>query len=129
MLSDDICAKPQLGKDMQSLEKSPLTEATYFIMLSLSQEPRHGYAIMKDVQNLSDARLKLSTGTLYGALKRLLEQGWIKRVDEDESTADSGRIRKSYVLTKMGRRILETEIARLQVLVDAAELRTNGVQA
>jgi len=129
MLSDDIYKNPQSGKDMQSLEKSPLTEATYFIMLSLSQEPRHGYAIMKDVQNLSDARLKLSTGTLYGALKRLLEQGWIERVEEDESTADLGRIRKSYVLTKLGRRILETEIARLQVLVDAAELRTNGVQA
>jgi DNA-binding PadR family transcriptional regulator len=129
MLSVDIYKKPQSGKDMQSLEKSPLTEATYFIMLSLSQEPRHGYAIMKDVQNLSDARLKLSTGTLYGALKRLLEQGWIERVEEDESTADLGRIRKSYVLTKLGRRILETEIARLQVLVDAAELRTNGVQA
>ena len=129
MSSDDIFVTPQQGKDMQSLEKSPLTEATYFIMLSLSQEPRHGYAIMKDVQNLSDARLKLSTGTLYGALKRLLEQGWIERVEGDESSADSGRIRKSYVLTKMGRRILETEIARLQVLVDAAKLHTTGVQA
>ena len=57
------------------MENTPLTEATYFIMLSLSREPRHGYAIMKDVQSLSEDRVILSTGTLYGALKRLLKQG------------------------------------------------------
>lgn len=114
---------------MQSHEKSPLTEATYFIMLSLAKEPRHGYAIMKDVQTLSDTRVILSTGTLYGALKRLLEQGWIERVENDQGSKDSGRIRKAYVLTKMGQRILEAEIARLQVLVDVAELRSSGAQA
>jgi DNA-binding PadR family transcriptional regulator len=121
--------KSKLDRDMQSHEKSPLTEATYFIMLSLAKEPRHGYAIMKDVQTLSDTRVILSTGTLYGALKRLLEQGWIERVENDQGSKDSGRIRKAYVLTKMGQRILEAEIARLQVLVDVAELRSSGAQA
>jgi DNA-binding PadR family transcriptional regulator len=114
------------------MDHSPLTEATYFIMLSLSHEPRHGYAIMKDVQTLSEERVILSTGTLYGALKRLLSQGWIERVDKEEEKRDrvgSGRIRKAYALTKLGRRILETEISRLQVLVDAANLHTTGVEA
>ena len=114
------------------MENTPLTEATYFIMLSLSHEPRHGYAIMKDVQSLSENRVILSTGTLYGALKRLLKQGWIERVEEefDSSNAEeSGRVRKAYTLTSLGRRILEIEITRLQVLVDAANLRTTGAEA
>ena len=114
------------------IECTPLTEATYFIMLSLSHEPRHGYAIMKYVETLSEDRVILSTGTLYGALMRLLKQGWIKRVEEGPETQnleESGRNRKSYTLTTFGRRILETEISRLQVLVDAAHLRTTGAQA
>jgi DNA-binding PadR family transcriptional regulator len=114
------------------MDHPPLTEATYFIMLSLSHEPRHGYAIMKDVQALSEERVILSTGTLYGALKRLLSQGWIERVDEEEEKSDngrSGRTRKAYTLTNLGQGILETEISRLQVLVDAANLRTTGAEA
>jgi DNA-binding PadR family transcriptional regulator len=109
--------------------KTPLTEATYFILLSLSQEPRHGYAIMKDVQSLSNGGVVLSTGTLYGALKRLLEQGWIERVEEDAASDGSGRIRKAYTLTHVGQRILSAEISRLQVLVDAAQFHTTGAQA
>ena len=118
-----------MGWTMQDL---PLTEATYFIMLSLSHEPRHGYAIMKDVQSLSEDHVVLSTGTLYGALKRLLKQGWITRVQETEDNGrdgGSGRIRKAYTLTNLGRRVLEMEIARLQVLVDAAHLRSTGAEA
>jgi len=103
----------------------PLTEATYFIMLSLTPGPKHGYAIMKDVMTLSDNRLVLSTGTLYGALKRLLEQGWIKRMEDPESN-ETGRPRKVYRLTNLGRRILSAEVARLRTLVTAAQLRTAG---
>jgi DNA-binding PadR family transcriptional regulator len=114
------------------MEHPPLTEATYFIMLSLSHEPRHGYAIMKDVQTLSEDRVILSTGTLYGVLKRLLKQGWIERVEEEpdkNGVEDSGRIRKAYALTSLGRRVLETEISRLQVLIDAVNLHTTGAEA
>jgi DNA-binding PadR family transcriptional regulator len=120
-----------MDNEMENSEKSPLTEATYFILLSLSDKPKHGYAIMKDVQNLSDARVMLSTGTLYGALKRLLEQGWIERVEEEpvpNSPEETGRIRKAYALTTFGRNILKTEISRLKVLIDAAQLRTTGAQ-
>jgi DNA-binding PadR family transcriptional regulator len=106
----------------------PLTEATLLIMLSLAPEPKHGYAIMKDVQALSDDRVVLSTGTLYGALKRLLEQGWIERVDEP-GTSDTRRPRKAYALTDLGRCILNAEVARLQALVTAAHLRAVGEQA
>jgi DNA-binding PadR family transcriptional regulator len=105
----------------------PLTEATYFIMLSLTPESKHGYAIMKDVMTLSDNRVVLSTGTLYGALKRLLERGWIERVEDLESN-ETGRPRKFYRLTNLGRRILGAEVARLRTLVTAAQLHTAGEQ-
>lgn len=98
----------------------PLTEVTYFILLSLAHEPRHGYMIMKDVRSLSHGRVVLSTGTLYGALKRMLEAGWVRRVDEENH---SGRMRKDYQLTEYGRHLLNAEIQRLETLVVAARLR------
>lgn len=109
----------------------PLTEATLLILLSLAEEPRHGYAIMKDVQELSQGRVILSTGTLYGALKRLLDQGWIVRIDtpEDNQDVNNNRIRKAYMLTRLGKRILEAEVQRIQSLAAAATLRTVGRQA
>lgn len=108
-------------RDIQS--NLPLTEATFFIMLSLTAGPKHGYAIMKEVTILSDRRVVLSTGTLYGALKRLLGDGWIERVEDRADLEDSGRARKAYVLTNLGRRILEAEVDRLRTLVEVAQLR------
>ncbi len=106
----------------------PLTEATFFILLSLAPGQNHGYAILKDVEALSAGRVKLSTGTLYGALKRLLDQDWIERVDDDAPEA-SGRPRKAYRLTRLGRRILEAETARLRQMTQAAHLRIAKDQA
>jgi DNA-binding PadR family transcriptional regulator len=96
-----------------------LTEATYFILLSLTPGPSHGYAIMKDVQQLSRERVTLSTGTLYGALKRLLEVGWIERVEEPG--VENGRERKAYRLTEIGEGVLQNEVDRLSLLVSAAQ--------
>ncbi len=102
--------------------KAPLTEATFLILLSLSPGRKHGYAIMKDVQALSRNRVVLSTGTLYGSLKRLLDLGWIMRVQEPGRPADS-RGRKVYALTDLGRRVLGAETERLETLVRAAQKR------
>jgi DNA-binding PadR family transcriptional regulator len=100
----------------------PLTEVTYFILLSLDMGPRHGYLIMKDVRGLSQDRVSLSTGTLYGALKRMLESGWVKRMDSAGEN-NSGRIRKAYRITEMGQHLLNAEVQRLETLVGAARLR------
>ena len=108
------------------LEHLPLTEVTFFILLSLSSEKKHGYMIMKDVKHLSDGRIVLGTGTLYGALGRLLDQGWIKRVDENQKT---GRPRKAYVLSDLGHRILAAETKRLQLAVSAAQARLSEGRA
>jgi DNA-binding PadR family transcriptional regulator len=102
--------------------ENPLTESTYFILLSLSPKPKHGYAIMKDVRELSESRVVLSTGTLYGALKRLLDQGWIIRLDDADPKGNS-RDRKVYKLSQHGRGVLKEEIARLNKLLNAANQR------
>jgi DNA-binding PadR family transcriptional regulator len=80
---------------------------------------------MKDVHYLSMGRVSLSTGTLYGALKRLLDQGWIVRTDEPEPNY-TARVRKSYRLTDLGCTVLKAEVTRLDHLVNAAQLRAVG---
>lgn len=104
---------------MDYQDNLPLSEAVFFILLSLAQEPKHGYAIMKDVETLSDSRISLSTGTLYGALKRLLDGGWIRRVDEGQDETSRGR--KFYALTQFGKGILKAETTRMQYLVAVAK--------
>lgn len=109
---------------MNYQDNLPLSEAVFFILLSLASRPKHGYAIMKDVEALSDSRVSLSTGTLYGALKRLLDGGWVRRANEGQD--ESGRERKSYVLTQLGKGILEAETARMQNLVVTAQSRSTA---
>jgi DNA-binding PadR family transcriptional regulator len=98
------------------------TRSYVFRAAQLSPGPNHGYAILKEVKSLSDGRLQLSSGTLYGAIKRLLEKGWIRRV-ADPIAYDSDRKRKSYDLTELGRRVLRAQITRLQKLVAVAQIQ------
>ncbi len=106
-----------------TLSHLPLREPTFFILLSLSPGPKHGYAILKEVEALSEGRLLLSTGTLYGAIKRLLEHEWIRRVN-DPIPNGTDRQRKAYALTEQGRNALNAEIARLRKLVSVAQIQT-----
>lgn len=100
----------------------PLSETTFLILVSLGGGPKHGYAIMKEVEELSRRRVLLGTGTLYGAIKRLLADGWISRLDLPEDSTD-GRDRKSYALTSHGRKVLRAETQRLRELVELAVQR------
>jgi DNA-binding PadR family transcriptional regulator len=97
----------------------PMTEPVLLILLSLSTQPRHGYAILQDTERISDGRVRLSTGTLYGALRRLLEDGWIERFEDE----DSSRGKQAYRLTSLGRRNLQQEVARMKQLTRVAALR------
>lgn len=100
----------------------PLSEAVYLILVSLASEPRHGYAILKEVADLSGGRVSLSTGTLYGAVKRLLADGWITRTPDPEPD-ETRRERKFYSLTGRGKRVLRAETQRLSHLSELARLR------
>jgi DNA-binding PadR family transcriptional regulator len=104
------------------MQPLPLTEPVMLIMMSLAGQPRHGYSILKDVEQMSAGRVLLSTGTLYGALRRLLNDGWIERFEEDESP----RGRQAYRLTAGGRRNLQTEVNRMKHLTRLASLRVAG---
>lgn len=97
---------------MEPAPLPPLSEPVLLILLSLAREPRHGYAIMKDVEELSSGRVRMSTGTLYGALRRLLEDGWIERFQE----LDAPRDRQAYRLTPGGRQVAEGEVRRMKQL-------------
>jgi DNA-binding PadR family transcriptional regulator len=111
---------------MEPERNLPLGEATFFILLSLMAAPKHGYSIMKAVEEMSSNRVELSTGTLYGALKRMLEQAWIERYETADDN-DNGRVRKTYRLTELGQRILNAEIVRMDALVTTARLVTGGL--
>jgi DNA-binding PadR family transcriptional regulator len=78
---------------------------------------------LKEVESLSEGRVKLSTGTFYGAIKRLLDRDWIRRVD-DPIPNSTDRERKAYDLTELGRRVMDAEIARLHKLVSVARIQT-----
>ena len=101
------------------MESLPLSEPVLLILVSLAEQPRHGYSILKNVEEMRDGRVRLSTGTLYGALRRLLEERWIERCKEEQSS----RGRQAYRLTARGRQILRAEVGRLRHLTKMASLR------
>ena len=106
-------------------EHLPLREATLFILLSLMPSPKHGYSILKEVESLSKGRVVFSTGTLYGALKRLLKLQWIERINPNEIKSGQ-RERKTYQLTELGHQILQAEISRLNHLIEIAQTNQLG---
>lgn len=107
------------------MEIFALSEPVLLVLLSLAEQPRHGYSILKDVESMSAGRVLLSTGTLYGALQRLLNEAWIERVEENESPRD----RRTYRLTSRGRKNLQMEIERMRQLTKLAALRTARKEA
>lgn len=93
-----------------------LTEAVYYILLALT-EPLHGYGIMQRTAMLSNNRLIISAGTLYGALSTLLDKGWIEQL---QTEAESRK--KEYIITEAGREVLHQEVARLEELLANGKL-------
>lgn len=98
----------------------PLTPAVFHILLALADGDKHGYAIMKDVENQTDGRLKLGPGTLYGTIKRLLAAGLIVEIDERPDPALDDERRRYYRLTALGRKLATEESERLVQAVKAA---------
>jgi DNA-binding PadR family transcriptional regulator len=97
-----------------------MQEPTLLLLTALADAPRHGYALIQEISSISDGRVTMRTGTLYGALDRLLGQGLI-RVESEEIV--DGRARRTYALTEGGRAALATEAERLRALAAEAERR------
>ncbi|MGI5148425.1 PadR family transcriptional regulator [Plantactinospora sp. CA-294935] len=98
----------------------PLREPTFLILTALAREPMHGYGIVTEVAALSDGRLTLRPGTLYGALDRLTDEGL---VEPDREEIVGGRLRRYYRLTDTGTAVLAAETERLRRNVEAASQR------
>lgn len=98
----------------------PLSEPVLHILLALSSHDRHGYAIMQDVAARTAGRLKLSPGTLYGCIRRMLDSGLIEELDERPDPENDDQRRRYYALTRLGRRVAAAEIARLDAVVGHA---------
>ena len=98
----------------------PLTPATFHILLALADEERHGYAIMQEVAERTEGSVRLGPGTLYGSLKRLLEQGMVEESDERADPELDDERRRYYRITRRGLDAARAEARRLESLVRAA---------
>lgn len=97
-----------------------MQEPTLLLLTALADAPRHGYALIQEIASISDGRVTMRTGTLYGALDRLLGQGLI-RVEREEIV--DGRARRTYALTDVGQAALAAEAERLRALAVEAQRR------
>jgi DNA-binding PadR family transcriptional regulator len=101
-------------------ENVALTEGVYYVLLSL-YTPLHGYGIMQNAEKMSNGRVKLAAGTLYGILDSLVKKKWIEALP-----VESGSRQKKYIITEQGKENLFTEMSRLRELLENGKAVTGG---
>jgi DNA-binding PadR family transcriptional regulator len=101
-------------------ELLPLPPATFHILLALAESDRHGYAIIQDVELRTDGALRLSAGTLYRSIQRMLEQGLIVETRDRPAPEDDDERRRYYRITSLGKAAARAEARRLADLVRLA---------
>lgn len=94
----------------------PLTEALFYILLA-TKKPNHGYGIIQEVLKMTNGRLNIGPGTLYGAINSMLEKGWIKLYSQEKEA----RKKKEYLITEEGKIIFQNEVKRLEELIENAK--------
>jgi DNA-binding PadR family transcriptional regulator len=108
--------------DDPAAELLPLPPATFHILVSVIGEPRHGYAIIDDVEERTNGDLRMSAGTLYRSIARMVEQGLLAEVAK-RRTADDDARRRYYRITPFGQAVARAEMRRMADLVDQARRR------
>lgn len=108
-------------KDPQEL--LPLPAAHLHILLALADSEKHGYAVMREVERMTDGEIVMGPGTLYGAIKRMLAAGLLVETDERPDPAVDDERRRYYRTTGFGARVLSAEMQRLERLVQTARLK------
>jgi DNA-binding PadR family transcriptional regulator len=111
----------QLYRDAQTF--LPLPPAAFHILLALADEDRHGYAIIQDVANRTGGAIRLSAGTLYRTIQRMLEDGLIVEPRERPAPEDDDERRRYYRLSPLGQAVAKAEARRLADLVRMARAR------
>ena len=98
----------------------PLQPSVFHILVALADQDRHGYSIMQDVAARTDNQLRLSPGTLYGSIKRMLAQGLIEELRDAPNPNDDDERRRYYRLTRFGRSVVAADMARLESVLRQA---------
>jgi len=106
----------------ESFERGALTEAVFYILLSL-HEPMHGYAMMQNIEKLTEGRVALGPGTLYGAINALVQKRWIAEASGEQTTR-----KIEYIITEAGRAAFQGELDRLRELLRNSEKIEGGAR-
>ena len=117
-----------MSRPQQVEDFLPLPASVMHIVVALADGEKHGYAILRDVTELSGGAVRMGSGTLYGSIKRMVDQGLIEETDERPDPAVDDQRRRYYRLTELGQRVGAAEHRRLEALVDAARLRQLGLR-
>ena len=107
-------------RDQKPESLLPLPAAVFHILIALADRDRHGYSIMQDASERTGGKVRLSAGTLYSSIHRLLEQGLVEELRDSPDPASSDERRRYYRLTKWGRQVALAEAQRLSELLEQA---------
>ena len=113
----------------RSRDLTPLTPAVFHILLALADGPKHGYAIMKEVETVTEGQIRMGPGTLYGSIKRMLASSLIVEVDERPDPERDDERRRYYKLTGFGSDVLTAEAQRLSDLIQVVRRKRSLVSA
>ena len=111
------------GEQANPRDFLPLPSATYHVLLVLAEGEKHGYGIMREVEQISDGAVRMGPGTLYGTIKRLLEIGLVEETGERPDPALDDQRRRYYRITGLGERVAAAEVHRLSTMIERSTLR------
>lgn len=106
--------------DPEAADLLPLSPQVFHILVALAAGEQHGYAVMQDVASRTEGAIRLSPGTLYGSIKRMLAQGLIVELSDRERPAEDDERRRYYRMTPFGRKVVKLEAARLETALEHA---------
>lgn len=116
--------KPDIDRDIDIDRQLPLPPAVFHILIALGEGEKHGYAVMQEVAERTDGKVRMSPGTLYGSIRKMLDEGLIEEFFRRGAPVEDER-RRYYRLTKFGRAVAAAEAERLSALLHHARL--NGL--
>src|SRR5262245_20141022 len=99
----------------------PLTAPVFHVLVAVADGRKHGYAILKEIEERTDGKVRLSSGTLYAVIKRLLKDGLIEELDDRPANDDERR--RYYALTVLGKKVAAAEAERLEQMLEGARMK------
>lgn len=101
----------------------PLPSSSFHVLLVLAEDEKHGYAIMREVERISEGAVRMGPGTLYGTIKRLLEMGLVEESGERPDPELDDERRRYYRVTGLGERVVTAEVRRLASMIERSVLK------